>query len=112
MPEQSYPLWSSVGPDRALLASRDVESGEIVFPALPAASPLQGRHETVAAQTERIEDPRVAPSGPVCQRISVPQADIGAHSYGTQAAGSGARVPRGWCCCRSERSSAMADWLL
>ncbi|NRF71046.1 OB-fold domain-containing protein [Aquincola sp. S2] len=46
MPELSYPLWST-GPEAALLASRDVATGEIVFPALPAEAPLAHRHETV-----------------------------------------------------------------
>jgi hypothetical protein len=47
MPDLSYPLWRC-GSDAALLASRDLESNEIVFPALPPASPLHGLHETVA----------------------------------------------------------------
>lgn len=47
MPEHPYPLWSSA-PEPALLASRERASGELVFPALPAASPLADRHDTVA----------------------------------------------------------------
>lgn len=47
MPELSYPLWSTA-PEPALLASRERAGGALVFPALPPASPLAGRHETVA----------------------------------------------------------------
>lgn len=44
--EPSYPLWRHV-PEPALLASRDLDTGELVFPALSADSPLAARHETV-----------------------------------------------------------------
>ena len=46
MSEPSYPLWRNV-PKPALLASRDLDSGELIFPALSADSPLALRHETV-----------------------------------------------------------------
>lgn len=46
MPTLPYPLWSPA-PDPRLLASRDIETGEWVFPAVPANSPLAERHETV-----------------------------------------------------------------
>ena len=46
MSEAAYLLWDA-DPSPALLASRDRASGEIVFPALPGASPLHGRHENV-----------------------------------------------------------------
>ena len=39
------PLWST-GPEPTLLASRDVASGELVFPPIPDDSPLAVRHET------------------------------------------------------------------
>lgn len=44
-----YPLWSS-SPQACLLASRDTETGEWVFPAVPANSPLAERHETVPVE--------------------------------------------------------------
>ncbi|WP_077001479.1 Zn-ribbon domain-containing OB-fold protein [Variovorax sp. KK3] len=47
MPELSYPLWSPA-PEPALLASRHRDDGELVFPALPPASPLAGHHDAVA----------------------------------------------------------------
>ncbi len=47
MPALSYPLWNP-SPEPTLLASRDRESGELVFPALPADSPLAAHHDTVA----------------------------------------------------------------
>ncbi|NML17927.1 Zn-ribbon domain-containing OB-fold protein [Azohydromonas caseinilytica] len=46
MSEPSYPLWRHF-PEPALLASRDLDSGELIFPALSADSPLAPRHETV-----------------------------------------------------------------
>lgn len=46
MSEPAYPLWDAE-PNPALLASRDRVSGEIVFPALPATSPLHRRYENV-----------------------------------------------------------------
>jgi len=45
--ELSYPLWSDA-PQPALLASRDRKTRELIFPAVPDASPLAGEHETVA----------------------------------------------------------------
>ena len=47
MPALSYPLWSDA-PAPTLLASRERDSGELVFPALPPSSPLSERHDTVA----------------------------------------------------------------
>ena len=41
-----HPLWSTA-PEPTLLASRDRQTHELVFPALPDASPLAGRYETV-----------------------------------------------------------------
>jgi uncharacterized OB-fold protein len=41
----SIPLWST-GPEPSLLASRDLASGELVFPPIPENSPLAARHET------------------------------------------------------------------
>ena len=38
-------LWST-GPEPTLLASRDLASGELVFPPIPENSPLAARHET------------------------------------------------------------------
>jgi len=43
----SFPLWSDA-PDPALLASRDLQTRELLFPAVPPDSPLAARHETVA----------------------------------------------------------------
>ena len=45
--ELSYPLWSEA-PQPALLASRDRQTRELVFPVVPDASPLAAGHETVA----------------------------------------------------------------
>lgn len=54
MSEAAYPLWDADA-NPALLASRDRDSGEIVFPALPATSPLLDRHENVrVAGTGRV----------------------------------------------------------
>lgn len=54
MSDAAYPLWDA-DPNPALLASRDRDSGEIVFPALPATSPLLDRHENVrVAGTGRV----------------------------------------------------------
>ena len=39
------PLWST-GPEPSLLASRDLASGELVFPPFAENSPLAARHET------------------------------------------------------------------
>jgi len=47
MIELAYPLWSA-GPQPALLASRDLDTREIVFPALTPASPLHAQHETIS----------------------------------------------------------------
>lgn len=47
MQELAYPLWSTA-PVPTLLASRDCANGELVFPALPEASPLSAAHETVS----------------------------------------------------------------
>ncbi|GAB7550348.1 Zn-ribbon domain-containing OB-fold protein [Cupriavidus sp. 8B] len=46
MSAQPYPLWSP-GTPPALLASRDRETDEWVFPAVSDASPLAPRHQTV-----------------------------------------------------------------
>ena len=46
MTSPSYQLWSSP-PEPTLLASRDIESGERVFPAVADNSPLAGRHVNV-----------------------------------------------------------------
>ena len=43
----SFPLWSDA-PEPALLASRDLQTRELLFPAVPPDSPLAARHETVA----------------------------------------------------------------
>jgi hypothetical protein len=42
-------LWTEGNPPR-LQASRDLASGEIVFPAVPAGSPLAARHATVSIE--------------------------------------------------------------
>ena len=47
VPEQS--LWTEGVPPR-LQASRDLATGEIVFPAVPASSPLAARHEPVSIE--------------------------------------------------------------
>lgn len=49
MTDHPYPLWST-GPSPRLLASRDRATGEWIFPALPADSPLAASHETVAIE--------------------------------------------------------------
>ena len=46
MSDLPYPLWSTA-PCPSLLASRDRETGELVFPAVPDASPLAQRYDTV-----------------------------------------------------------------
>lgn len=46
MSEPSHLLWRNA-PEPALLASRDLDSGELTFPALSANSPLAPLHETV-----------------------------------------------------------------
>ena len=46
MSAQAYPLWSPASPP-VLLASCDRATNERIFPALPDASPLAARHETV-----------------------------------------------------------------
>jgi acyl-CoA-associated DUF35 OB-fold domain-containing protein len=43
---QPYPLWSPDSPP-VLLASRDIDSQEWVFPAVAEASPLAQRHEAI-----------------------------------------------------------------
>ena len=45
----SPPLWSST-PEPTLLASRDLETGEWVFPTVAENSPLAPRHETVPVE--------------------------------------------------------------
>jgi uncharacterized OB-fold protein len=45
--ELPYPLWSTT-PEPTLLASRDRENGEYVFPVVPQDSPLAHRYETTA----------------------------------------------------------------
>lgn len=47
MLELPHPLWSTTGRDARLLASRHRQSAELVFPALPEASPLAPHYETV-----------------------------------------------------------------
>jgi len=47
VPNPSQSLWSSTS-EPALLASRDRETGEFVFPPVDATSPLAARYETVA----------------------------------------------------------------
>ena len=49
MPIEPSTLWSAETPP-ALLASRDLTSGELLFPALPDHSPLASRHATVPVQ--------------------------------------------------------------
>jgi len=44
--ELPYPLWSPA-PEPALLVSRERETGELIFPAVPESSPLAARYETV-----------------------------------------------------------------
>jgi hypothetical protein len=44
--ELSYPLWSDA-PEPRLIASRHRETHELVFPAVPDASPLAAMHERV-----------------------------------------------------------------
>ena len=64
MTDLPYPLWSA-GPDAALLASRDIDSLDISFPALAPASPLQARHENVVlADTGRLYSYTVIHPGP------------------------------------------------
>lgn len=46
MAVQPYPLWSPDSPP-VLLASRDIDSKEWVFPAVAEASPLAQRHEAI-----------------------------------------------------------------
>ena len=46
----SETLWSP-GPQPSLLASRDLASGELVFPPIPANSPLAARHETTPIES-------------------------------------------------------------
>ena len=50
---------------------------------LPGKSGRQAATEIVAAARESELTRRGSPSEAVCQRISLPQADIGGHSYGT-----------------------------
>ena len=47
MSTHPYPLWSQAAKP-TLLASRDLETGEWIFPAVAENSPLASRHETVA----------------------------------------------------------------
>jgi len=53
MSAQAYPLWSADSPP-VLLASRDRETGERIFPAVPDASPLARRHELVPVPGEGV----------------------------------------------------------
>ena len=50
MLELPHPLWST-GPKARLLASRHRHDAELVFPALPDASPLARDYETVSIDT-------------------------------------------------------------
>ena len=47
MLELPHPLWSTTGREARLLASRHRRHAELVFPALPEASPLAPDYETV-----------------------------------------------------------------
>ena len=47
MPDPIQPLWSSTS-EPTLLASRDRETGEFVFPPVDTTSPLAERYDTVA----------------------------------------------------------------
>jgi len=49
VPTLSLALWSSP-PERTLLASRDIKTNELVFPAVPDDSPLAHRHVTVPVE--------------------------------------------------------------
>ena len=49
MSTHPYPLWSST-PEPTLVASRDLESGEWVFPAVADNSPLAPRHAAVPVE--------------------------------------------------------------
>ena len=53
MSAQAYPLWSADSPP-VLLASRDRETGERIFPAVPDASPLAPRHDLVPVTGEGV----------------------------------------------------------
>jgi uncharacterized OB-fold protein len=44
-------LWSDE-PDPRLRASRDLITGEVIFPAVPDGSPLARRHEPIALESE------------------------------------------------------------
>lgn len=46
MSEAAYPLWSP-GAEPRLVASRRLSTGELTFPAVPAASPLASQYEQV-----------------------------------------------------------------
>jgi uncharacterized OB-fold protein len=45
--DRPYPLWSDSA-EPALIASRNRDSGELTFPALPISSPLAAQHDNVA----------------------------------------------------------------
>jgi len=49
VPTLPYPLWSSA-PEPTLLASRDIETNEWVFPAVAENSPLIQHHVTVPVE--------------------------------------------------------------
>jgi uncharacterized OB-fold protein len=51
MPDTPYPLWSSI-PKPQLLASRSRDDDVLLFPALPAHSPLAPAHATVPLAAE------------------------------------------------------------
>ncbi|WP_326542378.1 Zn-ribbon domain-containing OB-fold protein [Pseudorhodoferax sp.] len=51
MPDTPYPLWSSTAQPQ-LLASRSHDDDRLLFPALPAASPLAPAHANVPLAAE------------------------------------------------------------
>lgn len=51
MPDAPYPLWSA-NPEPQLFASRSRDDDVLLFPALPADSPLAQAHATVPLATE------------------------------------------------------------
>jgi uncharacterized OB-fold protein len=53
VPTPNPPLWSQT-PEPRLIASRDTETDERVFPAVVDHSPLAGRHESVPVEGEGV----------------------------------------------------------